>query len=108
VVSITGIMRAKVIVVAVFATTVTTVLAPVHAVITTCLFRSAHGINALDASTIVVVLPDVAVPYISIIIYLVVLSGVNPGVVRVRVFAVLPVITIFPDPRPVPARIRTL
>ena len=101
-------MRAKVIVVAVFATTVTTVLAPVPAVTITCLFRRAHGIKFFVVSTIVVVLPDVAVPNISIIIYLVVLSGVNPGVVRVRVFAVLPVIGILPEPSPVPARTRTL
>jgi len=56
----------------------------------------------------VVVVPAVAVPKASIIIYLVVVSGVNHGVVIVRVFVVFEVMTIsgfiF---TPVPAMIRT-
>ena len=87
---------------------VDTILCHVPEVNIICLFKRAHGIKAFVVSVRVVVEPAVATPNISIIIYLVVLSGVNPGVVRVSVSLVFHVITIFPEPSHVPARIRTL
>lgn len=94
--------------VAVFAVIMYAFRCPVPDVSTTCLLRSDQGIQFFVVSVSVVVAPAVAVPNISIIRYFVVLSGVNPGVVNVRVVAVLPVITTLPAPIPVPARIRTL
>ena len=103
-----AVASAKVMTVAVFAVIAYTSLCHVPEVNTSCLPTSAPGIKFFEVSVSVVVDPAVAVPNISMIRYFVVASGVNPGVVSVRVLLVFPVIAIFPDPIPVPAIIRTL